>query len=291
MKKENLLSIGALSKQTGVHIKSLRYYDSLGILRPAYVDPSSGYRYYSLQQIPVVDAIQLCVDLDISLKHFTDYYMDGSSRIHYGKLIERGTILAQEKIQAIQERLVKLDKMRSEIERSELIQKSDAMVRCSFPTMNLLLAPYPENDTEMKVLALFHNLVQTAESSGLTINYFSGRLLHCQGSQRDLSFYIGVDIPEGVQDLPENLLRLPAGKYLCCKQAAPAIENALDIFSEQFALDYEKYVIESELSPGDYDCAAPPFELRCSLPNSLMERKYSITGPQGQRIHNQRPEL
>ena len=59
MKKENLLSISALSKQTGVHIKSLRYYDSLGILRPAYVDSSSGYRYYSLQQIPVVDAIQL----------------------------------------------------------------------------------------------------------------------------------------------------------------------------------------------------------------------------------------
>ena len=156
MKKENLLSIGALSKQTGVHIKSLRYYDSLGILRPAYVDPSSGYRYYSLQQIPVVDAIQLCVDLDIPLKQFTDYCMDGGSRIHYGKLIERGTILAKEKIQAIQERLVKLDKMRSEIQRSELIQRSDAMVRCSFPTMNLLLAPYPENDTETKVLALFH---------------------------------------------------------------------------------------------------------------------------------------
>ena len=68
MKKENLLSIGALSKQTGVHIKSLRYYDSLDILCPAYVDPGSGYRYYSLQQIPVVDAIQLCVDLDIPLK-------------------------------------------------------------------------------------------------------------------------------------------------------------------------------------------------------------------------------
>ena len=35
---------------------------------PAYVDPSIGYRYYSLQHIPVVDAIQLCVDLDIPLK-------------------------------------------------------------------------------------------------------------------------------------------------------------------------------------------------------------------------------
>ena len=94
----------------------------------------------------------------------------------------------------------------------------------------------------MKVIALFHKLVRTAESSGLTINYFSGRLLHCQGSQRELLFYIGVDVPEGVQDLPENLLQLPAGEYLCCKQAAPAVENAADIFPEQFALDYERYV-------------------------------------------------
>ena len=142
------------------------------------------------------------------------------------------------------------------------------MVRCSFPGMDLLLAPYPENGAEMKVLALFHSLVRTAESIGLTINYFSGRLLHCQGSQRELLFYIGVDIPEGVQKLPGNLLRLPAGEYLCCKQAAPAIENAENIFPEQFALDYERYVIESELSLGDYDCAAPPFELCCSLPNN-----------------------
>ena len=159
--------------------------------------------------------------------------MDGGSRIHYGKLVERGTILAKEKIQAIQDRLAKLENMRAEIQRSELIQKSDAMVRCRFPTMNLLLAPYPENDAEMKVLALFHSLVRTAERSGLTINYFSGRLLHC------------------------------------CKQAAPAIEHAETIFPEQFALDYEKYVIESELSLGEYDCAAPPFELCCSLPNDL----------------------
>ena len=47
------------------------------------------------------------------------------------------------------------------------------------------------------------------------------------------------------------------------------IEHAETIFPEQFALDYEKYVIESELSLGEYDCAAPPFELCCSLPNDL----------------------
>ena len=70
--------------------------------------------------------------------------MDGGSRIHYGKLVERGTILAKEKIQAIQERLAKLEKMQAEIERSELVQKSHTMVRCSYPAMNLLLTPYPK---------------------------------------------------------------------------------------------------------------------------------------------------
>lgn len=41
MDKQNLLTIGNLSKQTGVHVKSLRYYEQLGILLPAYTDPDT----------------------------------------------------------------------------------------------------------------------------------------------------------------------------------------------------------------------------------------------------------
>lgn len=43
----NLLSIGEFSKIANVHIKSLRYYDKLGVLKPIYVDPKTNYRYYS----------------------------------------------------------------------------------------------------------------------------------------------------------------------------------------------------------------------------------------------------
>lgn len=70
MKKKNLLSIGELSKITGVHIKALRYYDSLGILKPAYIDPDSNYRYYSFPQKATVEAIQFCVDIGVPLKQF-----------------------------------------------------------------------------------------------------------------------------------------------------------------------------------------------------------------------------
>ena len=105
MDKQNLLTIGNLSKQTGVHVKSLRYYEQLGILLPAYTDPDTGYRYYTLSQIPVVHAICACIFLDIPLKEFTGFLTRDQRRIHYKKLFSHGTMLAHRKIRDIQEKI------------------------------------------------------------------------------------------------------------------------------------------------------------------------------------------
>ena len=40
-------SIGEVSKITGLSIDRLRNYDKIGLLKPSYIDPNSGYRYYS----------------------------------------------------------------------------------------------------------------------------------------------------------------------------------------------------------------------------------------------------
>ena len=39
--------IGDFSRLTNISIRTLRYYDEIGILKPEYVDPYSGYRYYT----------------------------------------------------------------------------------------------------------------------------------------------------------------------------------------------------------------------------------------------------
>ncbi|WP_394829012.1 MerR family transcriptional regulator [Pendulispora albinea] len=46
-----MLSIGAFSRLTGLSIKALRLYDASHLLRPAEVDPKTGYRRYRLTQI------------------------------------------------------------------------------------------------------------------------------------------------------------------------------------------------------------------------------------------------
>ena len=50
---EGYLTIGEISKLTGVPISTLRYYDSEGIILPLYKDKKNNYRYYSEIQIPI----------------------------------------------------------------------------------------------------------------------------------------------------------------------------------------------------------------------------------------------
>jgi DNA-binding transcriptional MerR regulator len=52
-----VLKIGEFARITQVSIKTLRHYDSLGLLRPAHTDPESGYRFYTMDQI--VDMLHL----------------------------------------------------------------------------------------------------------------------------------------------------------------------------------------------------------------------------------------
>ncbi|WP_030419724.1 MerR family transcriptional regulator [Streptomyces sp. SCSIO 75703] len=49
--REDLLTIGAFARACGLSPKALRLYDSLGLLRPARVDPDTGYRYYAAGQL------------------------------------------------------------------------------------------------------------------------------------------------------------------------------------------------------------------------------------------------
>lgn len=46
--------IGMFSKINKVTVKTLRYYDEVGLLIPAYVDEENGYRYYTSEQLPII---------------------------------------------------------------------------------------------------------------------------------------------------------------------------------------------------------------------------------------------
>lgn len=52
-----MFKIGEFSKLTQVSVRMLRYYDEVGLLKPAEVDRLTGHRMYSALQIPILDKI------------------------------------------------------------------------------------------------------------------------------------------------------------------------------------------------------------------------------------------
>jgi effector-binding domain-containing protein len=69
---ENLVPIGRFSRMTRLSVKALRHYDELGLLVPAVVDPSSGYRYYTYGQANRAEAIRVLRSLDMPLEDVSE---------------------------------------------------------------------------------------------------------------------------------------------------------------------------------------------------------------------------
>jgi DNA-binding transcriptional MerR regulator len=61
------LTIGEFAQLTHLSVRTLRRYHDSGLLEPATVDPVSGYRYYSGDQIPIAQVIHRLRELDVPL--------------------------------------------------------------------------------------------------------------------------------------------------------------------------------------------------------------------------------
>src|ERR1700759_4578834 len=51
--EEQLRGIGTMARESGLSVSALRFYDRVGVLVPADVDPRSSYRYYAPGQVVV----------------------------------------------------------------------------------------------------------------------------------------------------------------------------------------------------------------------------------------------
>ncbi len=61
-----MLRIGEFSKFAKISIKALRYYDKIGLLKPAMIDSSTQYRYYKSEQLETVRLISMYKEVGLS---------------------------------------------------------------------------------------------------------------------------------------------------------------------------------------------------------------------------------
>jgi DNA-binding transcriptional MerR regulator len=63
-----MFSIGEFAGLGRVSVRMLRHYDAIGLIRPAHVDPHSGYRFYTAAQLRLLNRVTALKDLGFSLQ-------------------------------------------------------------------------------------------------------------------------------------------------------------------------------------------------------------------------------
>lgn len=234
------MSIGKVSKQKNVSIKSLRYYDQIGILKPAFVNTETNYRYYTQDQLYLLDAITVCIKLGIPLKDL-NHYVDHDS-INLQKLLYDGKILAEQKILDIHNCLGTLQEtlqnMGSSVTGMAKIPESksgillpDGFYQSSVDKRTLLTVPLEEMDTPKYYGQHILRLFVTAQQQGLAASYPSGVLHEYKDGSYQRHMFLTVadtttkqnpqtaleaDHGSDLSSVPSNGIRtLAAGIYAC----------------------------------------------------------------------------
>lgn len=259
---KNYLSIGDVSKMKGVSAKSLRYYGLLGILPPAYINPDTGYRYYTINQMIILDLITMCIDLDIPLREFKNYILPNQI-LDMEKIQRDGESIVKDKIKKLKKNLYQLEKMSEHLnETKAILHQKKEQIR-HIEQRYFITIPYYgnyndisyfwERITELNKSVKQHDLT-TLANQGICFLYQHKEL-------RAMAFMQVAHSPKKGIDLRI----IPEGEFHC----ATFLDEELDTIQQKYFDDttYEEgtILIMRELFDKKLESKPMPVEMQCSL--------------------------
>ena len=164
-----MFSIGEFSKLGRVTVDTLRHYDALGLLKPAKVDPFTGYRYYSARQLMSLNRILALKEIGFSLEEITRILRDELTSDQLRGMLKAQLIRAESEVESAQARrgriLTRLNYFNLEdtmpgyeITLKPVEQQTIAAIRENVPTIERM----PERCSEM-----FDTIARWMKENGL----------------------------------------------------------------------------------------------------------------------------
>lgn len=124
-----MFRISDFSRFTRVSVKMLRHYDQLGLLRPARIDPETGYRYYTSEQLPRLNRLIALKDLGFGLEEIGALLNDPLSLDELRGMFRLRQAEIERQVQVEQTRLRHLQARWEALERAMSLSLYDIVVR------------------------------------------------------------------------------------------------------------------------------------------------------------------
>lgn len=214
---KKLYSIGEISKMMGITVQTLRHYDSINLLRPKYVNPQTGYRFYSSDQLHLIDRIKYLQTFGLSLDEINRILKNNDIPLLIQCLLEKRNEVRNE-IERIQE---KCDDIQWYIDYFDYVKQdlfSEVPYKLQLPKRYLLAVSCRNQDK-----VTFHLRLEELKCSqdNRMLKYrrqFSYILDFEKLMQKELApLSLGMFIKTPPDFESEYIIEIPAGEYLCFK--------------------------------------------------------------------------
>jgi DNA-binding transcriptional MerR regulator len=216
-----VFKIGDFSRIARVSCRLLRYYDELGLLKPAQLERDSGYRYYSASQLPRLNRILVLKELGLSLEEIARVLDSNLSAAELRGMLMVRRNDAQRALADEMERLRHIESRIAQIDAEGELSVDDVIMR-SEPAQQLLSTRriVPSFAAARDLIRELSESVRTLKSQGLL-----GRLTAIAHAQEFEVDRIDVEVGFVLQGEPlQSQVRLAGGETLTIREL-PAVER------------------------------------------------------------------
>ncbi|MEU3499841.1 MerR family transcriptional regulator [Streptomyces hundungensis] len=210
-----MFTIGDFARHGRVSVRMLRHYDATGLLRPAHVDPASGYRYYSAAQLARLNRIIALKDLGFTLHQVRDIVDEKVSAQELRGMMRLRRAELETAVAAAGARLVQVEARLRAIESEGRMPENDVVIK-NVPTVRVAeltatAASYEPEDISPVIGPLYEELSRRLNTAGITptgpgIAYYED---DPEGAGR-IIVHAAVQVSAPLRDDPVRVLDLPS---------------------------------------------------------------------------------
>lgn len=233
-----LLSIGTVAKIKGVSVKMLRYYDEIGLLKPRYVDPQTGYRYYESNQLLFIEFITFFRRGGASLEEISTACKDDDP-LAIADFAAHQIENVQYQIDMLNESIVSYRELRDKIYTDMAHAKNKGVYWQRIPERNVIKHNISNKIiTEDDIYDFFWNVYKEIRVHNLRTLYATGSIVMIPEHRNTAELYymdVFCDAALRKNSLFSKIETLPKGEYLCVNYHRNDKKTQLNLIKDAIA--------------------------------------------------------
>ncbi|MFI5678784.1 MerR family transcriptional regulator [Streptomyces cellulosae] len=209
-----MFTIGDFARHGRVSVRMLRHYDATGLLRPAHVDPATGYRYYSAAQLARLNRVIALKDLGLTLQQVQQILDEKVTTEELRAMLRLRRAELEVAMAAAAARLVRVEARLRSIESEGHMPTNDVVIK-TIPAIRVAeltatAASYGPEDISPVIGPLYDELFRRLDTAGIApagpgVAYYEDAP---EGGGR-ISVHAAVQVAAPLQDGAFRVLDLP----------------------------------------------------------------------------------